>query len=176
MSCSNVPAILLPLHNPGRGRTLETRVQLSKHQESRTEHGNNSSLKAVLYLLKAQCFRNKFFKNCCLLYDYNPGSNALQELFFCFCFSRVQLSATPWTVACQALLSMRFSRQEYCGRLPFPSQEDPGIKSESLASPALAGGLFHHRASSCKAVITRQHYSSLPATPAMPCPYTLGGR
>ena len=28
--------------------------------------------------------------------------------------------ATPWTVACQALLSMRFSRQEYWSGLPCP--------------------------------------------------------
>ena len=28
---------------------------------------------------------------------------------------------TPWTVACQAPLSMGFSRQEYWSRLPFPS-------------------------------------------------------
>ena len=28
---------------------------------------------------------------------------------------------TSWTVACQALLSMEFSRQEYWGGLPFPS-------------------------------------------------------
>ena len=39
--------------------------------------------------------------------------------------------ATPWTVACQASLSMGFSRQEYCNGLPFPSPGDlpnPGIK------------------------------------------------
>ena len=29
--------------------------------------------------------------------------------------------ATPWTVACQAPLSVEFSRQEYCSGLPFPS-------------------------------------------------------
>ena len=34
--------------------------------------------------------------------------------------SRVQLFATPWTVAHQALLSMEFSRQEYQSALPFP--------------------------------------------------------
>ena len=28
--------------------------------------------------------------------------------------------ATPWTVACQAPLSMQFPRQEYCSGLPFP--------------------------------------------------------
>ena len=36
-------------------------------------------------------------------------------------FSHVQLSATPWTVACQASLSMRFSRQKYWSGLPFPT-------------------------------------------------------
>ena len=34
-------------------------------------------------------------------------------------FSRVQLVATPWTVAYQAPLSMGFSRQEYRNGLPF---------------------------------------------------------
>ena len=38
--------------------------------------------------------------------------------------SRVQLFATPWTVAYQASPSMGFSRQEYQSGLPFPS---PGI-------------------------------------------------
>ena len=51
----------------------------------------------------------------------------------------------PWTVACQAPLSMGFSRQEYWSGIPFPSPEGlqkPGIKTISLASPALAGQLF----------------------------------
>ena len=50
--------------------------------------------------------------------------------------SRVQLFATPWTVAYQAP-SMRFSRKEYWSGLPFPSLEDlpdPGIEP---GSPAL---------------------------------------
>ena len=42
-------------------------------------------------------------------------------------FSCVQLSATPWTTAHQASLSVRFSRQEYWIGLPFPS---PVIKNE----------------------------------------------
>ena len=33
-------------------------------------------------------------------------------------------SANPWTVAYQAPLSMRFSRQEYWSGLPFPSPGD----------------------------------------------------
>ena len=35
--------------------------------------------------------------------------------------SRVRLSVTPWTIACQVPLSKRFFRQEYCSGLPFPS-------------------------------------------------------
>ena len=36
-------------------------------------------------------------------------------------FSHVQLCATPWTAACQATLSMGFSRQEYWSGLPVPT-------------------------------------------------------
>ena len=46
------------------------------------------------------------------------------------------LFAIPWTVACQAPLSMEFSRQEYWSVLPFPSPGDlpyPGIKHRSSA-------------------------------------------
>ena len=51
-------------------------------------------------------------------------------------------SATPWTVAHQAPLSVGFSRQEYWSGWPFPPPEDlpyPGIKP---GSPALAGKFF----------------------------------
>ena len=50
------------------------------------------------------------------------------------CSSRVWLFATPWTVACQAPLSMEFSRQKYWSALPFPSPGDlpnPGIEPRS---------------------------------------------
>ena len=39
-------------------------------------------------------------------------------------FGRVQLFATPWTVAHYALLSMGFPRQEYWSGLPFLSTGD----------------------------------------------------
>ena len=42
--------------------------------------------------------------------------------------------ATPWTVACQAPLSMGFSRQGYWSGLPFPLPGDlthPGIEPRS---------------------------------------------
>ena len=60
-------------------------------------------------------------------------------------FSRVQHFVTPWTGACQAPLSMGFSRQEYWSGLPCPPPGDlpnPGIEPPSLKSPALAGRFF----------------------------------
>ena len=45
-----------------------------------------------------------------------------------------QTLVTPWTVACQAPLSMGFSRQEYWSGLPFPSPGDlpnPGMEPRS---------------------------------------------
>ena len=50
--------------------------------------------------------------------------------------SRVRLFVTPWTVACQAPLSMGFSRQEYWSGLPFPSPEDLPNPGTEPASPA----------------------------------------
>ena len=53
--------------------------------------------------------------------------------------SHVQLFATPWTVACQAPLSMEFSKQEYWSGLPLLSPgdlPDPEIEPGSLAPQA----------------------------------------
>ena len=47
--------------------------------------------------------------------------------------------ATPWTIACRALLSKGFSGQEYWSGLPFPSPgdlPDPGIEPRSPALQA----------------------------------------
>ena len=66
----------------------------------------------------------------------------------CVCaqlLSHVRLFATSWTVACQAPLSIGFSRQESWSGLPFPmpwNLPKPGIKPKSLVSPASAGGFF----------------------------------
>ena len=54
--------------------------------------------------------------------------------------SHVRLFATLWTIACQAPLSMGFSRQEHC--MPFRDLPNLGIKSASLTTPALAGKFF----------------------------------
>ena len=67
---------------------------------------------------------------------YNQSAPAAQLL------SLVQPFATPWTVAQQAPLSMKFSRQEYWNGLPFPTPGDfpgPGIKP---TSPAVTGRFF----------------------------------
>ena len=54
--------------------------------------------------------------------------------------SCVLLFATPWTVACQAPLSMGFSRQEYGSGLQYSSPgdlPDPGTEPVSSVSVAM---------------------------------------
>ena len=54
--------------------------------------------------------------------------------------SCVWLFATPWTVACQALLSLKFPRQEYWSGLPFhspgdlPKPKSPALQADSFQS------------------------------------------
>ena len=65
------------------------------------------------------------------------------------CFGRVRLFVTLWTVACQALLSMGFSRQEYWSGLLCPRLGDlpsPGNEPAPLVSPSLTGRFFTNRA------------------------------
>ena len=73
----------------------------------------------------------------------------------CELLSHFQLFVTPWTVVCQAPLSMEFSRQEYWSGVPFLSPGDlsnpgieprpPALQADSLLSEPpgkpLLGGL-----------------------------------
>ena len=66
----------------------------------------------------------------------------MNYLYMLFCFIRIWLFVNPWTIACQAPLSVELSRQEYWSGLPFSTPADfpdPRIERES---PALAGGFF----------------------------------
>ena len=94
------------------------------------------------------------------------------------CVCCVQLFATPWIVAHQAPLSMKFSRKEYWSGLPFLTPRDlphPGIKLTSLVSRALTGRVFttvpgenegYHRAVNClmsiEGVPRHPHTATLP--------------
>ena len=92
-----------------------------------------------------------------------PGKpHTLECVCVCVCmlsgFSHVRLSTTLWTVACQAPLSMGFSRPEYWSGLPCPPPEDlpdPGIKPVSPVTPALQvdSSTLSHRRSPCSCII-----------------------
>ena len=83
-------------------------------------------------------------KNCCWLSAMKFLKNCVQDNLATPSLINISVSCsvmsdsmTPWTVTCQAPLSMEFSRQEYCSGLPFPIPGDlpnPGIKP---GSPAL---------------------------------------
>ena len=61
----------------------------------------------------------------------------------CVCFEHsvaqlCQTLASPWAVACQALLSMGFPRQEYCSGLPFPSPMHESESEVAQSCPTLS--------------------------------------
>ena len=64
----------------------------------------------------------------------------------CVCaqsLSHARLSATPWTVALQAPLSIGSPRQEHWSGLPFPSPEDFHNPGDKPKPPALQVELYH---------------------------------
>ena len=54
----------------------------------------------------------------------SPGLDDWHDVCCGQLLSRVRFFATPGTVACQAPLSLRLSRQEFGSGLPFPSSGD----------------------------------------------------
>ena len=71
------------------------------------------------------------FMFACEVFRFNSGTSIVVVALL---VTQQCMTATPQTVACQAPLSMGFSRQEYWSGLPFPSPEDlpnPGIKPGS---------------------------------------------
>ena len=60
-------------------------------------------------------------------------------LYVCVCQSVMSVFVTSWAVACQAPLSMEFSRQKYWSGQPFPSPENlpyPVIEPEAIVLQA----------------------------------------
>ena len=90
------------------------------------------------------------FSQICKFQIFLPSESLSECLRSWLCLlSCVWLFVTPWTVACQALLSMGFSRQEYWSGWIFPPPgdlPDPGMEPTFLESPAFADGLFTTRA------------------------------
>ena len=89
------------------------------------------------------------------------------QLCSVFMLSRVRLFATSWIVACQALVSVEFSMEEYWSGLPFPTPGDlpnPGIEPASLEFPAFSGGYFTTEppgASTTNLIASPNHFDDL---------------
>ena len=98
---------------------------------------DNLKVKFLMFVLTdSQQQKPKILEKLCIFFSH---AIVVQSL------SHVWLFAALWTVACQAPLSMGFSRQEYWSELPFPSPGDlpnPGIEPISPTSPALASRFF----------------------------------
>ena len=80
-----------------------------------------------------------------MIRDKKEGRKEEELWFVSTCVCSAALFVALLTTACQAPLSMEFSRQEHWNRSLFHPPGDlpnPGIKPTSLVSPALASGLF----------------------------------
>ena len=96
------------------------------------------------------------------------------------------LFVTPWNVACQALLSMEFSRQEYWSGYPFHSPgdlPDPGIdpgspilQEDSLLSES--EHIFHTCCFCCEvaSVISNSLRPHRQQPTRLPCPWDSPGK
>ena len=97
-SCSSLPILFFPPVSSGPPRTTSDVI-----------------------LLKTVCYMPHFSKTSWLLLMISPISSVcLNNMGVCMLrpFGHVPLFATPWTIPCQALLSMGFPRQEYWSGLP----------------------------------------------------------
>ena len=90
----------------------------------------------------------------CMVVNYTkvyPYNNWCVCVCVCVLVSHVWLFVIPWTVACQAPLSMNFSRQEYWSGLPFPSPGDFPTLGWNPGLLHCKQTLYHlsHQGSSC---------------------------
>ena len=106
-----------------------------------THHSSVPGALTLRFLLKIFCLIFHYYKNPLKAETGMPpfcsslNSHCL-VVRLCVVLSRVWLFATPWTVACQALLSMEFSRQEYWSGLPFHTLRD--LPNSGLNLPLLS--------------------------------------
>ena len=82
-------------------------------------------------------------------------------------FSRVRLFETLWTLACQAPLSMGFSRQEYWSGLPCPL---PGDLPDSGIIPSISYVCLHWQAGSLPLVPANAAAAAAAAKSPQSCP------
>ena len=118
--CSpTLQADALPSGPPGKpriGRRILLIIMLVQVAQTRTTPGKLRTM--VILFLKA-------------------GVSVHAQLLSC-----MGLSETPGTVACHAFLSMKFSRQEYWSRLPFPAAWGLSCQGTEPKPLALAGGFL----------------------------------
>ena len=124
-------------------------------------------------------FWKKFFKIlifidllCVSFGVQQSDSDTHTHTHICCCFTCSVVSdslETPWTIVHQAPLSMRFFRQGYWNRLPFPSPGDFWPRGwtciscrEALSPPVPGQGGYPHLTSSSSPSSPWPHTSALP--------------
>ena len=123
--CSGIQRLL---SQPSQG--VKTKISqtewLKQHFLSQRSRGQESEIRELATLRSGK----SSFPGCRGLTDCShiakkKKERAISGPFMCMCMlSHIQLFVTPRTIACQALLSMGFSRQECWSGLPCPPPGD----------------------------------------------------
>ena len=131
------------------GRSTPKRLRMRKHTKTAEMHIQGKTSESPDF----PCIQSaKFLYLKCLILFVAAFVQLLNHVSF----------AAPWTIACQAPLSMGFPRQEYSSGLPFSSPGDipnPGIEP---TSPTLTGGFFTAKPPGKLSFINSSHLFWLP--------------
>ena len=108
------------------GRRPSPRVQSTQHWDLRPSASTTVRNKHLLFKPPILCYfvTTAWTKTILCFIFQSFYLNVLFLVFVVWSLSHARLFATPWTIACQASLSMGFSRQKYWSGLPFPSPGD----------------------------------------------------
>ena len=89
------------------------------------------------------CLVTQLCPTCCDHMDCSlPGSSVLGFSYIVFVTKSCLTPVTPWSVACQALLSIGFSRQEYLSGLPWPIPGGSSQPRDQIQVSLIAGRFF----------------------------------
>ena len=98
----------------------------------------SATIKVHFFWVMVHCIFSLIHKN---YFTYDNGVITCILLMFCHQVMSNSFAA-PWTIACQAPLSVGLPRQEHWSRFPFPSQGDLPDQGMEPMSPTLAGRFF----------------------------------
>ena len=121
-------------------------------------------------MVVSECENLAFYHCISSLLKHLVGTELVSTHWIC-CYSVAKLCPTPlaqWTVALQAPLSMRISRQKYCSGLPFPSL-GLSLQPRNWTCPSCIGSWILHHQATREACLVNEKKDFMLVTEWLPC-------